>query len=214
MKRAAIYARGLCPDEPIRFQVSGLQEVAQRGAFETVVYEDRGTGIRAKHPGLDSLMADARRGRFEVVLIDRFDRLARSTKHFLQVMVELDELGIQFISCQENVDTSVPMGRVFLKHINSIVRLESALNREKIKAGLRRRKLEGLPLGRIPLAIVHVALVHDRLSGMSLTQCSKKYCVSRASVVRFVRLAQEPNAVPGKISLAAQHGAPAVACVA
>jgi site-specific DNA recombinase len=189
VRRAAIYARVLCPYEPIQSQVSSLRELAQRRGFETVVYEDRGTGTK-KRPGFNALMTDARRGRFEVVLVDSFDRLGLSTKHFLQLMGEFDELGIQFISCQENVDTSVPMGRLFLTHINSIVKLEAALNREKIRTGLRRRKLEGLPLGRVPLAIDHAALVHDRLSGMSLTQCSKKYCVSQASVVRFVKLTQ------------------------
>jgi DNA invertase Pin-like site-specific DNA recombinase len=214
VKRAAIYARGLCPDEPIRFEVSGLQEVAQRSGFETVVYEDRGTGIRAKHPGLDSLMADARRGCFEVVLIDSFDRLARSTKHFLQLMGEFDELGIQFISSQEGVDTSIPMGRLFLKHIGFIKDLQAAQNRENIRVGIRRRKLDGLPLGRVPLAIDHQSLVRDRLNGMSLTKVAKKYGVSRASVVRFVRLAQESNAVPGNLSLAAQREVPAAACVA
>jgi DNA invertase Pin-like site-specific DNA recombinase len=189
MKKAAIYVRVSCY-EPIQSQLNKLREVAQRRGFETVVYEDRGTGTRAKGLGFNALMADARRGCFEAVLVDSFDQLARSTKHFLQVMVELDELGIQFISCQESVDTGILTGRAFLTHINSIARLQVSLNREKIRAGLRRRRLEGLPLGRVPLAIDHAALVHDRLSGMSLTQCSKKYCVSRASVVRFVKLAQ------------------------
>jgi DNA invertase Pin-like site-specific DNA recombinase len=157
-------------------------------------------------------MTDARRGRFEVVLVDSFDRLGLSTKHFLQLMGEFDELGIQFISCRENVDTSVPMGRLFLTHINSIVRLESALNREKIRAGLRRRKLEGFALGRPQLDGDRTALVHDRLSGMSLTQVAKRYGVSRASAVRFVRLAQNNSgATPGKLSLAAQREAPAAA---
>jgi DNA invertase Pin-like site-specific DNA recombinase len=190
-----------------------LRELAQRRGFETVVYEDRGTGTK-RPPGLDALIADARRGRFEVVLVDSFDRIARSTKHFLQLMGEFDELGIQFISYQENVDTSIPMGRVFLTHINFIVGLEAALNREKIRAGIQRRKLEGLPLGRIPLAIDHESLVNDRWGGMSLTNVAKKYGVSRASVVRFVRLAQEANAVPGNLSLAAQREVPAAACVA
>ena len=105
----------------------------------------------ARAPGrarFEALMADARHGRFEVVLVDSFDRLGLGTKHFLQLMAELDELGIQFISCREDVDTGVPMGRVFLTHINSILGLESALNRRKIRAGLRRRKLEGFALGR------------------------------------------------------------------
>jgi DNA invertase Pin-like site-specific DNA recombinase len=212
IKKAAIYVRVSCPDEP-QSQVNNLRELAQQRGFEIVAYEDRGTGTK-RRLGLEALMADSRQGRFEAVFVDSFDRLARSTKHFLQVMVELDELGIQFISCQENVDTSIPMGRVFLTHCNSILKLESALNRGKIRAGLRRRKLEGLPLGRIPLAIDHVALVHDRLSGKSLTQCSKKYGVSRSSVVRFVRLAQEANAVPGNLSLAAQREVLAAACVA
>ena len=86
--------------------------------------------------------------------------------------------------------------------------------KENIRLGLRRRKLDGFRVGRVPLAIDHVALVHDRLSGMSLTQCSKKYGVSRSSVVRFVRLAQEANAVPGNLSLAAQREVLAAACVA
>jgi len=178
-----------CPDEPVQSEVSGLQELAQQRGFETVIYEDRGTGTR-KHPGFDALMADTRRGRFEVVLVNSFDRLARSTKHFLQLMSELDELEIQFISCKENVDTGVLTGRVFLTHINSIVGLEAALNREKIRAGLRRRKLEGFPLGRVPLDVDRNALVHDRLSGKSITQCSKTYRVSRGLVVRLVKLAQ------------------------
>jgi site-specific DNA recombinase len=188
MKKAAIYVRVPCPDES-QSQVSNLRELAQRRGFEIVAYEDHSTGTRRRF-GLDALMADARRGCFEAVLVKSFDQLARSTKHFLQLMGEFDELGIQFISCQENVDTSVPIGLVFLKHINSIVRLESALSREKIRAGLRRRNLEGFALGRPPLGIDRTALVHDRLSGMSLTQCSKTYRVSRASVVRLVKLAQ------------------------
>jgi DNA invertase Pin-like site-specific DNA recombinase len=215
ISKAAIYARVSCSDEPIQSQVSDLRELAQRRGLETTVYEDRGTSTKGKHSGLDALIGGARRGRFEVVLVESFDRLGLSTKRFIQLMGELDELGVQFISCQENLDTSVPMGRMFLTHISSIVKLEAALNREKIRSGLRRRKLEGLPLGRVPLDIDRNALVHDRLSGMSLTQVAKRYGVSRASVVRFVRLAQNNSgATLGKLSLAAQREVPAAACVA
>ena len=214
MKRAAIYARASCPDESIRSQINNLRELGQRRCFEIVAYEDRGTGIRAKHPGLNALMADARRCCFEAVLVDSFDRLARSTKHFLQLMGDLDKLGIQFISSQEGVDTSIPMGRLFLKHIGFIKDLQAAQNRENIRVGIRRRKLDGLPLGRVPLAIDHQSLVRDRMNGMSLTKVAKKYGVSRASVVRFARLAQKSDAMPGKLSLAAQREVLAAACVA
>jgi DNA invertase Pin-like site-specific DNA recombinase len=104
-----------------------------------------------------------------IVCVAAFDRMARSTKHFLQVMDEFDDLGIEFVSRRENVDTTGAMGRLFLTLIGSIAELESDLIRERIKAGMRRRKLEGYKLGRQPLDINHAALVRDRVSGMSLS---------------------------------------------
>jgi DNA invertase Pin-like site-specific DNA recombinase len=193
MKKAAIYVRVSTPDQHPESQLYDLRQLALQRGFEVVQeYTDHGIcGKQARRPGLDALIGDARRKKFSVMLVSAFDRVARSTKHFLQVMDELDSLGIEFVSRRENVDTSGPMGRLFLTLIASIAELESDLIRERIKAGIRRRKLEGLPLGRTPLDIDHQALVQDRLSGMSLTQCSKKYGISRASVVRFVRLVQQ-----------------------
>jgi DNA invertase Pin-like site-specific DNA recombinase len=86
------------------------------------------------------------------------------------------------------------MGRMFVTIIGCIAELERSLIVERIKAGMRRRRLEGLPMGRAPLAIDREALVRDRRSGMSLTQVSKKYGVSRASVVRFARQAMKGEA--------------------
>jgi DNA invertase Pin-like site-specific DNA recombinase len=145
------------------------------------------------------LLADARQKKFSVVLVASFDRVARSTKHFLQVVDELDGLGIEFVSLRENVDTFGPMGRLFLTLIGSIAELEADLIKERIRAGVRRRKLEGLRLGRTPLNIDHTGLVRDRLSGMSLTNVAKKYAVSRASVVRFCRLAQQQVATMNQL---------------
>jgi DNA invertase Pin-like site-specific DNA recombinase len=133
---------------------------------------------------------------FNVVLVASFDRVARSTKHFLQVLDELDSLGIEFVSRRESVDTSGPMGRLFLTLIGSIAELEADLIKERIRAGVRRRRLDGLRLGRTPLNIDHAGLVRDRLSGMSLTNVAKKYNVSRSSVVRFVRLSQQQQGCP------------------
>ena len=100
-----------------------------------------------KHAAPDSMrcMADARKRKFSVVLVAAFDRVARSTRHFLQVTSELDSLGIEFVSRRENIDTSGPMGRLFLTLIASIAELEADLIKERIRAGMRRRKLEGLP---------------------------------------------------------------------
>jgi DNA invertase Pin-like site-specific DNA recombinase len=192
MKRAAIYARASTPEQHVETQLYDLRQLTAQRGFEVVAeFTDNGvSGTKARRHGLDSLMADARKRKFSVVLVAAFDRVARSTKHFLQVMDEFDDLGIEFVSRRENVDTRGPMGRLFLTLIGSIAALESELIRERIKAGMRRRKLEGYRIGRQPLNVDRAAIVRDRLNGMSLMKCSKKYGVSRASVIRFVRAAQ------------------------
>jgi DNA invertase Pin-like site-specific DNA recombinase len=189
MKKAAIYARVSTPDQHIETQLYQLRELAARRGFEVVhEYTDVGvSGSKARRGGLDTMLADAHRRRFSIVLVAAFDRVARSVKHFLTVVDELNDLGVEFVSARENIDTSGAMGRMFVTIIGCIAELERSLIVERIKAGMRRRRLEGLPMGRAPLAIDREGLVRDRRSGMSLTQVSKKYGVSRASVVRFAR---------------------------
>jgi len=197
MKKAAIYARVSTPDQHLENQILDLRKLAAQRGFEVVhEYCDRGiSGSKTKRPGLDAMMADARRGEFSVVLVAAFDRIARSTKNFLEIVDELNALGIEFVSAREAIDTSGPMGRMFITMIGSIAELERSLIVERIKAGMRRAKLEGQRLGRAPLDIDHDALVRDRLAGMSLTEVAKKYRVSRASVVRFVREANTRRSV-------------------
>jgi DNA invertase Pin-like site-specific DNA recombinase len=197
MKKAAIYARVSTPDQRVESQLYDLRKIAAQRGFEVVhEYCDRGiSGSKSRRPGLDSMMADARRGEFSVVLVAAFDRIARSTKNFLEIVDELHELEIEFISAREAIDTSGPMGRMFITLIGSIAKLEKSILVERIRAGMRRARLEGQRLGRAPLDIDHDALVRDRLAGMSLTNVAKKYGISRASVVRFVRDAQRRQMV-------------------
>ena len=198
MKKCALYARVSTPEQHVETQLYDLRQLAAQRGFEVVAeYTDRGiSGTKARRPGLDALMADARRRKYSVLLVAAFDRVARSTRHFLQVTSELDSLGVEFVSRRENIDTSGPMGRLFLTLIASIAELEADLIKERIRAGMRRRKLEGYRLGRQPLDVDHENLVGDRLSGMSLTKVAKKYSVSRASVVRFVREFQRQESEP------------------
>jgi DNA invertase Pin-like site-specific DNA recombinase len=137
------------------------------------------------------MLKDARKRKFSVVIIAAFDRVARNVKHFLSVVDELDNLGIEFVSRRENIATDGAMGRLFITLISSIAELEADLIKERIRAGMRRRRLDGLPVGRQPLDIYHDAVVADRLAGMSLTNVGQKYSVSRASVVRWVREARQ-----------------------
>ena len=193
MKRCAIYARVSTSEQCVDNQLYDLRQFAAQRGFEVVAeYTDVGiSGKKARRPGLDTMLREARRRKFNVLIVAAFDRLARSTKHFLSVIDELDSLGVEFISRRENIATDGAMGRLFLTLISSIAELEADLIKERVRAGIRRRKLEGLPVGRQPLDVNRDAIVSARLRGMSLTDVAKQFGVSRASVVRWVREARQ-----------------------
>ena len=130
MKRAALYARVSTSDQNCDTQLLDLRQLAeQRGFAITETYIDHGiSGARAKRPGLDQLMADARRGKVDVLLIWSFDRLARSVRHLIEVLDELSKLGIEFISFREAIDTSAALGRALIVIIGAIGELERNLD--------------------------------------------------------------------------------------
>jgi DNA invertase Pin-like site-specific DNA recombinase len=186
MKKAAIYARVSTSDQHPETQLYDLREMAKQRGYEIVhEYTDTISGAKSKRPGLDRLLADADRHRFDVVLVAAFDRVARSVRHFLEVLDELNNLGIEFVSLRENIDTGGPLGRAIVVIVGAIAELERSLIVERVKAGMRRAKLEGRRIGRAPLNIDRNQVVADR-AGMSLTQVAKKHRVSRATVCRLV----------------------------
>ena len=133
------------------------------------------------------LMRDARRGRFDVVLVWASDRIARSVRHFLEVLDELNHLGIEFVSFRENIDTSGPLGRAIVVIIGAIAELERNLIVERVRAGMRRAKLEGRHIGRRPLDIDRAAVLRHRAHGQSLSQIAKTFTISRATVSRIIK---------------------------
>ena len=201
MMKAAIYVRVSTPDQHVESQLYDLREFAAQRGFEVVhEYEDRGVcGQKARRPGLDALMADARRRKFSIVLVAAFDRIARSTRNFLQIIDELDSLEIEFISRREGVATGGPMGRLFVTIISAIAELERSLTVERVKSGIRRAKLEGRQIGRARLDVDRQEVIEDRRTGMSLTQVASKHSISRASVCRLMN---EANAIGAEMPTA------------
>ena len=105
-KRTVLYLRVSKLDQHPETQLHDLRQLAgQRGLEITGIYEDRVTGARDSRPGLDRLMADARQGKFNVLVVWASDRLARSVRHFLQVLDEMAHLNIEFISFREQINT-------------------------------------------------------------------------------------------------------------
>jgi DNA invertase Pin-like site-specific DNA recombinase len=162
------------------------QMAAQRGYELTKEYTDRISGAKARRPGLDELMHDARRGRFDVVLVWASDRIARSVKHFLEVLDELNHLNIEFVSFREQIDTGGPLGRAIVVIIGAIAELERNLIIERVRAGMRRAKLEGRHIGRKPLELDRTAILQDRRRGQSLGQIARSHGISRATVHRVI----------------------------
>jgi DNA invertase Pin-like site-specific DNA recombinase len=194
--RAAVYCRVSTLDQHPETQLMDLRQLADQRGFEVVkVYTDHGiSGTRVRRPGLDEMLSDARRGRFQVLLIWSCDRIARSTRHLLEVLDELTRLQIQFVSFREALDTSGALGRAVTVIIGAIAELERSLIVERVRAGMRRAKLEGRHIGRKPLDLDTTAIVADRARGLSLRQIGKIHQVSTATVRRI--LSADKTGVP------------------
>ena len=197
MKRAALYLRVSTVDQHPETQVHDLRQLAQQRGYQIVhEYTDRITGTKARRPALDELLGDARRGQFDVVLVWASDRLARSVRHFLELLDEFHRLGIEFVSFREQLDTGGPLGRAVVVIIGAIAELERNLIVERVRAGMRRARLEGRHIGRKPLVIDRAAVLSERAHGRSLTQIAQTFRISRASVSRVLKQAKEGRYEP------------------
>ena len=186
-KRAAIYTRVSTVDQNLQTQLLDLRQMAAQRGYEVVAeFSDCISGAESKRPGLDQLMREARRGRFDVVMTWASDRIARSVKHFLEVLDELNHLGIEFVSFREQIDSGGPLGRAIVIIVGAVAELERNLIIERVRAGMRRAKLEGRSIGRPALALDREAILRDRQHGMSLGQIAKAHRISRATVHKVV----------------------------
>jgi DNA invertase Pin-like site-specific DNA recombinase len=202
-KKAALYCRVSTGDQHLETQLLDLREMAKQRGYEIVQeFTDIISGSKSRRPGLDQLMADARRHRFDILIVAAFDRIARNVRHFLEVLDELNNLGIAFVSLRENIDTGGPLGRAILTIIGAISELERSLIVERVRAGMRRAKLEGRRTGRAPLNIDRQQVVADRRSGMSLTQVAKKHRISRGTVCRLTNEARGLKSHAGNLEKA------------
>ena len=149
-KRIAVYARVSTSDQSTESQLLDLRRyVRERGWDIFKEYVDEGiSGTKDSRPALNELMDDARKRRFDVVLVWRFDRFARSTKHLILALEEFKNLGVDFVSFQENIDTSSPLGSAIFTIISAVAQLERDIIAERVKAGLRRARENGKKLGR------------------------------------------------------------------
>src|SRR2546428_13329602 len=139
--RVAIYARVSTAHhgQDVRLQTGDLRQFAQaRGWNLADEYIDKGvSGSTDSRPELNRLMADAKRRRFDIVLVWKLDRFGRSLRHLVNALAELESLGVSFISIKDNLDLSTPSGRLMFQIIGAMAEFERSLIQERVKAGLR-----------------------------------------------------------------------------
>jgi DNA invertase Pin-like site-specific DNA recombinase len=191
MKRTALYLRCSTTDQHTETQELDLRQLAEQRGLEIVeVYADYASGAKTSRPALDRLMADARRGKFDIVLVWAADRLARSVTHFLAVLDELQRLNVQFLSYREALDTSGALGKAVLTIVSVVAELERSLIVERVRAGLRRARVEGRRLGRPRVEVDVAALWRDRERGLSISELAKQYHIAETTVRRLLRQAK------------------------
>jgi DNA invertase Pin-like site-specific DNA recombinase len=150
--RVAIYGRVSTTNhgQDVSLQTRELEQFATARGWRLVhSYLDIGiSGAKDKRPELDRLMADAYRRKFDVVVVWRFDRFARSVSHLLRALETFQSLGIEFVSLSEQMDTSTPTGKMVFAVLGAVAELERSLIVERVKAGLRNARAKGKRLGR------------------------------------------------------------------
>src|SRR5258707_7230692 len=182
--RIGIYARVSTKDQSCELQLRDLRTYCAARGFDLVrEYVDVGqSGAKDSRPELNILMCDARKRLFDAIVVWRFDRFARSTKHLLLALEEFRSLGIQFISYQENVDTSSPLGQALFTIVSAVAQLERDLIRERVTAGIRNAQANGKKLGRPKTLVERARVLQLREQGHSLQQIATNLGIGYGTV--------------------------------
>lgn len=110
-------------------------------------------------PELDRLMAEAHSRRFDVVIVWKFDRFARSVSHLRRALETFQALGIRFVSLTESVDTTTPVGKIVFTVLGAVAELERSLIAKRVRAGIRNAKAKGKTIGRPRVAVDRARIV-------------------------------------------------------
>ena len=197
--RVATYARVSTANngQDPSLQTRELKEYCERRGWQLAgEYVDVGiSGAKEKRPELDRLMADAYKRRFDVVIVWKFDRFARSVSHLLRALETFKALGLEFVSFSEQLDTSTPAGKLVFTVLGAVAELERSLIIERVRAGMRNAKAKGKRIGRPPKTHLDQDARRSiweahKLGGLSLRQLATQFSTSLGTVQRCRRTHQ------------------------
>ena len=183
-KRAAIYARVSTRDQNPDMQIRELRQYAKARDF-TIAHEfvDHESGTKESRPELDTLWQAVKARDVDVVLVWKFDRFSRSTKQLINALSEFENLGVDFISKTDQIDTTSPAGRALFTMISAFAQFERDIISERVKSGIDRARSQGKRLGRPPRPDAQKQEIQKlRQQGLSYSQIANKTGIPRSTV--------------------------------
>ena len=184
---AAIYARVSTFDQEPENQLQELRRYVQARGWVGKDYVDRGvSGAKDHRPALDSLVADAKRRRFDILVVWRLDRLGRSLKHLIGLLDELQSLGVAFVSLAEGIDATTPAGRLQMHILGAIAEFERGRIVERVRAGMARARAAGKHLGRPRREVTDADLA--TVAHLSVREAARQLGVSKSFISNRRRL--------------------------
>lgn len=197
--RTASYGRVSTTEQIAGMQLDELRAYCPRRQWEIVQeYIDASvSGAKESRPALNRLLADAKRRKFDAVLVYRYDRFARSLRQLVNALSEFDALGIHFISLHEGVDTCTPNGRLVFGIFASIAEFERELIRGRVRSGLAAARARGKQLGRPRISLDHAQINRLRAVVLSWAGIAEQLGVGEGTVRRIaVASAKNLSAAP------------------
>jgi DNA invertase Pin-like site-specific DNA recombinase len=187
--RCAIYARVSTSEQTCDNQLIELRRYVEARGWTGTEFVDSGvSGTKDRRPALDALMKDAKRRRFDVLVVWRLDRLGRNLKHLVTLLEDVQAVGIAFVSLGEGIDCTTAAGRLQLHVLAALAEFERARIAERVRAGLARVRASGKRLGRPAASVATTDLL--RTAELSVRDAAGVLRVSR-SVVHRARLSQK-----------------------
>lgn len=189
--RAARYLRVSRTDQVLDLQDDETAELVERRGWQlTATFSDQGvSGTKDKRPGLDLLLAQARKRAFDVLVVYRSDRLFRSLKHMVVTLDELTSLGIGFVSATEVFDSTTPQGKLLLHLVSAFGEFERGVLIERVRSGLAAARRRGAKLGRPKLTLDREKALQLRGEGLSFREIAEQLGVGLGTVQRAVKVA-------------------------
>jgi DNA invertase Pin-like site-specific DNA recombinase len=200
--KAGIYGRVSTVDkQDVTMQTSELRAYAQARQWEVAgEYVDKLTGASESRPALNRMLADARARKLDAIVIWKLDRLFRDLRHMVNMVAELQALGVALVSVRDNLDLSTPSGRLQFHIISAMAEFEKSLIVERVRAGVRHARAKGKVLGRPRLVIDAAKIAELRRANLSWTAIAKELrqtvAACRRACARYEQTAL-PKSLPG-----------------